>query len=1107
MKVTSSDDPKLFGLRWQSAAATPLLASNEYLPKRRGASLPAAVQILVLAFCALAGLPPAFAATNDLTSALQRGLFEEEANRNLEAAAEAYQAVSKQFDKDRALAATAIFRLGEIYRKQNKTNQAASQYERIVREFPDQDTLVTLSRQNLLGLQGSQKAIPSQSAASVLNGSAKLESMRTELALLKAQLDEARKETNVVRVMHLFSIPPEHLGTFGGFGIQEQLQQLIAYQELRVRSLESAIAQLESQNENNISRSTADAELFAKLKTLSVRELRDVLPGISNDKVLPELIQQLNSAETKLRELGRDISEAHPDYQKNVAVQKLLNEKIDARVNGIMKGMELRVSAGSSASAQTGGESGSEIAVTDDEEKEIRRIQEMIRNSPDLINAPRLEDGTPLFQAAMKGQLQVARFLLEHGAKVNANAGSQTKMWDRWTPLIAAANGGHRAMVELLLNRGADVDAKGPDNAPLHFAAKNGFGGVAEVLLARKANVNLAGKDASTPLHVAAAAGHSAMIELLLSNGANVNAVDKDGRTPLMQASWSSHSEAAKTLLAGKAGVNQQSTSGITALSYAANGNLEVVKALLAAKADPNAGALDLPLAIAAQSRQYEIADLLLQAGATPDLASKTSQVLDAPNQPLGGNRGRGPFGPYTPLQIAVSRNDTAMVKLLFKFKANANVEDPWVTPHRPLVGYALGNAEMLQAFLDAGADANAADRWGRPLLLSACEGSDSRAVELLLAHGAKTETLSQEGRTPLSYAAQKGCVKCVQLLLQAKADANTAPTTGETALHWAAANGSKEMAEALIAHGAQVDRKSQSGETPLHWAVRWGGGQTNDQTMAELLLSKGADPNTRDNAGLTPLDRAKGKSNQSAPTPPGIQSEALPQKAEIAALLRKHGALDDLPDFNSLRVTRASIANPLTVFPKDTNSVNHFTLLEVIRNFYGDSSDARGLPFPDFSKVTIHRPVAGKSDANKEITVNLLTVTNTFDCAKDTWLEFGDVVEIPEREHTLAEQPFGLLANQREELSHCLEGKATFMVRGQEAELKLNGTAYTCRLQLALRRVQNLLRSSSDLSRIRISRINPTTGKTNVIIADSKLSQPDNVWLRDGDVIEVPDK
>src|ERR1041384_1521911 len=95
------------------------------------------------------------AATNELTSTLQKGLFEEEANHNLNAAAQAYQSVSAQFDKDRKLAATAIFRLGEVFRKQGKTNEATAQYERIVREFSDQSTLATLSRQNLAGLRKS----------------------------------------------------------------------------------------------------------------------------------------------------------------------------------------------------------------------------------------------------------------------------------------------------------------------------------------------------------------------------------------------------------------------------------------------------------------------------------------------------------------------------------------------------------------------------------------------------------------------------------------------------------------------------------------------------------------------------------------------------------------------------------------------------------------------------------------------------------------------------------------------------------------------------------------------------------------------------------------
>ena len=64
--------------------------------------------ILPAAFCLLPCL--LLAASNDLTTALQKGLFEEEANHNLDAAIQAYQSVANQFDKDRKLGATEIGR-------------------------------------------------------------------------------------------------------------------------------------------------------------------------------------------------------------------------------------------------------------------------------------------------------------------------------------------------------------------------------------------------------------------------------------------------------------------------------------------------------------------------------------------------------------------------------------------------------------------------------------------------------------------------------------------------------------------------------------------------------------------------------------------------------------------------------------------------------------------------------------------------------------------------------------------------------------------------------------------------------------------------------------
>ena len=150
----------------------------------------------------------ALAATNDLSSALQKGLFEEEANHNLEAAAQAYQSVAAQFDKDRKLAATAIFRLGEVYRKQGKTNEANAQYERILKEFSDQTELVKLSR--TLGASG----IGDQNSEIIRELEQNLVSAQLDYAKQKALFDTLTKLSGEQLRKSLPTIYPDSLKEF-----------------------------------------------------------------------------------------------------------------------------------------------------------------------------------------------------------------------------------------------------------------------------------------------------------------------------------------------------------------------------------------------------------------------------------------------------------------------------------------------------------------------------------------------------------------------------------------------------------------------------------------------------------------------------------------------------------------------------------------------------------------------------------------------------------------------------------------------------------------------------------------------------------------------------
>ena len=66
------------------------------------------------------------------------------------------------------------------------------------------------------------------------------------------------------------------------------------------------------------------------------------------------------------------------------------------------------------------------------------------------MNAAQVESGfTPLHEAALNGDIEFARLLLEHGADVNA------KMKDGKTPLTFAVEGGQTEMASFLRERGA----------------------------------------------------------------------------------------------------------------------------------------------------------------------------------------------------------------------------------------------------------------------------------------------------------------------------------------------------------------------------------------------------------------------------------------------------------------------------------------------------------------------------------------------------------------------------------------------------------------------------------------------------------------------------
>jgi ankyrin repeat protein len=125
---------------------------------------------------------------------------------------------------------------------------------------------------------------------------------------------------------------------------------------------------------------------------------------------------------------------------------------------------------------------------------------------------------TPLMYAALYGDADSVRLLLNHGADPNIpnDAGATALMWAVEDP----------EKIRLLLRHGANVDARSADGqSPLIIAAgRHGAGAVVKLLLEGGANSSVKTPDGRTPLDAAALAADDVVIQMLIDHGAEVQA-------------------------------------------------------------------------------------------------------------------------------------------------------------------------------------------------------------------------------------------------------------------------------------------------------------------------------------------------------------------------------------------------------------------------------------------------------------------------------------------------------------------------------------------------------------------------------------------------------
>jgi len=159
---------------------------------------------------------------------------------------------------------------------------------------------------------------------------------------------------------------------------------------------------------------------------------------------------------------------------------------------------------------------------------DLLMVEALIHSNPNIVNIGGRPEMPPLLSAILRKKIDIARLLIEKGAKVNVTDSSLR------TAVHLAVDRNLPELIPLLKEHGAklnELDSVGW--TPLHWAAAKDRVEVARALIDAGADLRVISKLGGSALHEAASSGSAKMIELLLEVGVDPNVIASDGGTAL----------------------------------------------------------------------------------------------------------------------------------------------------------------------------------------------------------------------------------------------------------------------------------------------------------------------------------------------------------------------------------------------------------------------------------------------------------------------------------------------------------------------------------------------------------------------------------------------
>ena len=462
------------------------------------------------------------------------------------------------------------------------------------------------------------------------------------------------------------------------------------------------------------------------------------------------------------------------------------------------------------------------VAARDGDLPTLRRLLE---RDPTLAKAE-FWYAPPLHFAVREGHLDAVRLLLAHGADLFGRS-----LYGQETLRQVALDRGHVAVANHLREELRQRAASDGTTHPLHEAVAEGETAAVERMLnADRSLVNRGDALGRRPLHYAVEAGNGDMIDLLVRRGADVDArgFSSDDRLggygfrPIALALWhhlywrqrNDYASASRLLAHG---------ADYSIVIAAALGDEGRVRELL--RGDPTLANAEepggkRPLSAAAERGHAAIVDLLLEAGAEPNLP-------EGPNCPRGHA-----------LWAASHFGHRRIAERLLAAGADPNAEmESSGTPTGSAKDAAMralmlrhgGRVPLMQHFFEGNIDVVAALLDAKPELFDAACAAEGFTMgvsaghedmlRLMLARGLRVPSVVTICQTYLWRH-----LPLARLLLEHGMDANLPNWQQVTPLHDIASKGDLEAAKLFLEFGADpghIDEEYRS--TPLGWAARAG--------------------------------------------------------------------------------------------------------------------------------------------------------------------------------------------------------------------------------------------------------------------------------------------